>query len=130
MKTTKEQRRRIVQALRLGVQAERTTQSKRRRIVEVLRAEAGLPPKDWSRRPSGKPVPIDTRELDVERARLVAWHRNRAREYSARGLRRDRDGVHCKACGKTVVPGERLPVCVTPTALAVGHSYECPAWEP
>jgi hypothetical protein len=127
VKTTKAQRRRIVQLLRLGVPLpERTCKAQRQRIVDVLRAEVGLPRKAWSRPPRGRPEPIDMTELDGIRAELETQARQRRALLAHLRLVEDRDlRIRCLACGDAVAYNPRGPVCASPRAIAGAHWYVC-----
>ncbi len=131
MGPTREQRRRILDLLRLGYAPPRTTREQRRRVVVYLHVEAGLPLPVASPRPGGRAEPIDTTPFDEIRAAATARTRARRRALARFGLVEGDDlGVRCIRCGVVVAHHPHGPVCAAPRALAVAHGFVCAASVP
>lgn len=128
MSLSRKQRERIVDVMRADMGLPSLAKERRRRFVRMLRAEEGiLDAHAVPRRPRGKPQPIDMTELHAIRKAHQEWRRDRRTLESLLGMARSKGGVDCLACGEMLLPKERLLVAVTPTALAISHSFRCRA---
>ena len=134
-KTTREWRQRVVRMLKIDAgeidppgtkypsPPKPTTQAQRKRIVEALCAEMGMPQPDWTRRPRGRPEPIDVGPI---KAAWVEIQRDRVRRYAEYGVTLQNHGrrASCRRCGQVLLDVEGGMVGVTPSALYVMHAQE------